>query len=472
MLVAGVDSSTQSAKVLLCQAEDGMVVAEGSAAHPGGTECDPEAWWDALQQAGAGLLDRAAAIAVAGQQHGMVVLDAGGAVIRPALLWNDLRSSAAAATVTAELGGPRWWAENTGSVPGASFTVSKLRWLAEHEPANARAVARVMLPHDWLTWRLGAAEPVTDRGDASGTGYFATPAGRWMPSVAAIALGHEPALPRVAAPSEAVGQTISGALLGPGTGDNMAAALGLGLVPGEVAVSVGTSGTVFAVTSQPAADPSGAVAGFADATGRFLPLVCTANAGRVLVAAATMTGTDLPGLGQRALVAEPGAGGVTLLPYFDGERTPDRPLATGVMSGLTTSNATPQNVARAAVEGVLASLADAADLLTDYGVELDRVLLIGGGARSQAIRTLAPGIFGRDVETPDPREYVALGAARQAAWVLAGTPEPPAWPRASGKRYHAAPQPHVRERYAALRDATVSWDGGGRDGTRKEGRSQ
>jgi xylulokinase len=401
----------------------------------------------------------------------MVVLDADGAVIRPALLWNDLRSSAAAAALTAELGGPRWWAENTGSVPGASFTVSKLRWLAEHEPSNASRVARVLLPHDWLTWRLGAAEPVTDRGDASGTGYFATPAGRWMPGVAAMALGHEPALPRVAAPSEAVGQTVNGALLGPGTGDNMGAALGLGLVPGEIAVSVGTSGTVFAVTSVPAADPSGAVAGFADATGRFLPLVCTANAGRVLTAAATMTGTDLPGLGQRALAAEPGAGGITLLPYFDGERTPDRPLATGVMSGLTTSNATPQNLARAALEGVLASLADAADRLTDYGVERGKVLLIGGGARSDAILTLAPGIFGRELDAPDPQEYVALGAARQAAWVLAGTPEPPAWPRPAGRRFRAAPQPQVRERYAALRDATVAWAGGSRDEPRTEGRT-
>src|SRR6266700_1985195 len=418
MYVAGVDSSTQSTKVLLCQAADGAVVDQRSAPHPAGTECDPQAWWTALQQAGDGLLDRAAAGSFAGQQHGMVALDAEGAVVRPAVLWNDLRSSAAAADLVAELGGPRWWAEQTGSVPNASFTVTKLRWLAEHEPANASRVARVLLPHDWLTWRLGAAEPATDRGDASGTGYFATPAGCWMPSIAAAALGHEPVLPRVAAPGEVVGQTIHGALLAPGTGDNMAAALGLGLQAGEVAVSVGTSGTVFAVSEVPAADHSGAVAGFADATGRFLPLVCTANAGLVLAAVATMTGT-----------------------------------------GLTTANATPQNLARAVVEGVLASLADAADLLSGYGVERSRVLIIGGGARSEAIRALAPGIFGHDVDVPAPQEYVALGAARQAAWALAGTPEPPAWPRQHGTRYHGTPQPAVRERYAVLRDATSSWGG-------------
>jgi len=456
-LVAGIDSSTQSTKVVLCDAEDGTVVGTGGAPHPPGTEVDPQAWWDALQRAGSGLLDQAAAIAIAGQQHGSVVLDGDGQVIRPALLWNDLRSAAAAADLVAELGGPGWWAEVTGSVPTASFTVTKLRWMAEHEPANAARVARVLLPHDWLTLKLGAAEPVTDRGDASGTGYFATAKSQWLPEVAAAALGHEPALPRVAAPGEVVGQTSGGALLGPGTGDNMAAALGLGLEPGEVAVSIGTSGTAFAVAAEPAADPSGAVAGFADATGRFLPLVCTVNAGLVLSAAAAMTGTDLAGLDARALAAASGAAGVTLLPYFDGERTPNLPLATGVISGLTTANGTAENIARAAIEGVLCSLAEAVARL---GGEQGRVLLIGGGARSPAVREIAPGIFGNDVEVPAPEEYVALGAARQAAWALAGTLQPPAWPRPLSLRHSGAPQPEVRERYAALRAGTSSWAGG------------
>jgi xylulokinase len=466
-LVAGIDSSTQSTKVVLCDADDGTVVGTGSAPHPPGTEVDPQAWWDALQRAGGRLLDRAAAVAIAGQQHGLVVIDSDGGVIRPALLWNDMRSASAAADLVAELGGPDWWAEVTGSVPTASFTVTKLRWLATHEPANAARVTRVLLPHDWLTWLLlnpggrhpgtprgGASEPVTDRGDASGTGYFATAKGRWLPEVAAAALGHEPALPRVAAPGEAVGQTPGGALLGPGTGDNMAAALGLGLQPGEVAVSIGTSGTAFAVTAVQAADPSGAVAGFADASGLFLPLVCTINAGLVLSSAAAMTGTDLAGLAARALTAESGASGVTLLPYFDGERTPNLPLATGVISGLTTANGTAENLARAAIEGVLCSLAEAVALL---GGEQRRVFLIGGGARSPAVCALAPGIFGADVEVPAPEEYVALGAARQAAWALAGTAQPPAWPRPLSRRYTGAPQPEVLERYAALRAGTSSW---------------
>jgi xylulokinase len=464
MLVAGVDSSTQSCKVVLCQAEDGTVVGRGSAPHPGGTEADPADWWTALQQAGDGLLDRAAAVGVAGQQHGLVVLDSDGQVIRPALLWNDLRSAAAAAELTGELGGPSWWASHAGSVPTASFTVTKLRWLATHEPANANRAEAVLLPHDWLTWRLlGGQAEVTDRGDASGTGYFATASGTWLPEVAKAAIGHPLRLPRVAGPAEVVGETARGATVSPGTGDNMGAALGLGLQPGDLVVSVGTSGTAFAVSEVPAADPSGAVAGFADATGRFLPLVCTINAALVLSATASLLGTELDGLSELALAAAPGAGGITLLPYLDGERTPDRPDATGVLRGLTTRNATRENLARAAVEAVLASLADAADRITaacGNGAGSGQVLLIGGGAKSRAVRQVAPGIFGRPVSVPEPEEYVALGAARQAAWALAGTPEPPPWPPHPAATYDGEAEPQVRERHAALREDTAPWKEG------------
>jgi xylulokinase len=457
MLVAGVDSSTQSTKVVLCRAEDGTIAGRGTAPHPPGTESDPADWWAALQQAGGGLLEQAAAVAVAGQQHGMVVLGEDGEVIRPALLWNDLRSAAQAQELVAERG-PQWWARETGTVPNASFTVTKLRWLARNEPGHAARTASVMLPHDWLTWRLGASEPTTDRGDASGTGYFSPASGQWLPEVATAVLGHPVRLPRVARPAEIVGRTPWGAPLAAGTGDNMAAALGLGLAPGEVAASIGTSGTAFAVSEVPAEDPAGDVCGFADATGRFLPLVCTVNAGLVLSSVAAMTGTDVAGLSERALAAQPGAGGLTLLPYFDGERTPNRPAAAGTLTGLTTRNATSENLARAAVEAVLASLASVAGLLTGYGVECKSVLLIGGGARSEAIRTAAPGIFGVPVDVPEPEEYVALGAARQAAWALAGTAEPPQWPRRAVQRYEGSPQPGLLERFAALRDATVIWE--------------
>ena len=466
MLVAGVDSSTQSTKVLLCRAEDGQVVGHGHAPHPAGTECDPAAWWAALQEAGEGLLERADAIGIGGQQHGMIALDESGDVVRPALLWNDLRSARAAADLVAELGGPGWWAEQTGSVPTASFTVTKLRWLAEHETASAARTASVLLPHDWLTWQLRrAAAPdlaitsaTTDRGDASGTGYFAPRTGGWLPAVAAAAIGHRLELPAVASPAAVVGETTWGAALSAGTGDNMAAALGLGLEPGDLAVSIGTSGTAFAVSASPAADPTGAVAGFADATGQYLPLVCTINAAGVLTAVAGLLGVSLAELSHLALAAEPGAAGLTLLPYLNGERTPDRPDAAGVLAGLTTANATRPNLARAAVEAVLASLAAAADLVTRQGLSFRRVLLIGGGSRSEAVRTLAPGIFGVPVLVPDPAEYVALGAARQAAWALAGTPAPPVWrsPRLPAE-YTAGPEPQILARHLRLSSDTADW---------------
>ncbi len=255
-----------------------------------------------------------------------------------------------------------------------------------------------------------------------------------------------------------VGETSWGAQLSAGTGDNMGAALGLALVPGDVAVSVGTSGTAFAVSAVPAADPTGAVAGFADATGAFLPLVCTINAAGVLSAAAALTGSTLVELSDLALGAQPGADGLTLLPYLDGERTPDRPDATGVLRGLTAANASRQNLARAAVESVLASLAEAAALLVAQGVPQRRVLLIGGGSRSAAIRELAPGVFGVPVLVPEPAEYVALGAARQAAWALAGTSQPPHWPPPRPPAvFEGAVQSQVRTRHVALRDDTAAW---------------
>ena len=460
MLVAGVDSSTQSTKVLLCQADDGTIVGQASAPHPDGTECDPELWWDALVKAGVGLLDRADAIGVAAQQHGMVVIDEAGQVIRPALLWNDVRSAPQARELITELGGPRQWARQTGSVPTASFTVTKLRWLAEHEPEAAARTARVLLPHDWLTWRLAgrAAEPATDRGDASGTGYFSPATGRWRPELAQAALGRPVGLPRLAGPAEVVATTPAGTPLSAGTGDNMGAALGLGLDPGEVVVSIGTSGTAYAVAGQAAADETGAVAGFADATGHFLPLVATINAARVLTVTARMLGTDVQGLDLLALAAPPGAQGLTLLPYLDGERSPNRPDAHGVLRGMTSTNTTPENLARAAVEAVLCSLADAIDNLADCGITAQRVILIGGAARSPAVRQIAPSIFGVPVTVPEPAEYVALGAARQAAWAASGAGLPPDWPLAgTTAEYTAEPAPEVRQRYASLRDDTASW---------------
>ena len=464
-LVAGVDSSTQSCKVVVRDADSGDLVREGRAAHPDGTEVDPRHWWTALESAveAAGGLGDVAAVAVGAQQHGMVALDASGEVVRPALLWNDTRSAGAAADLVAELGGPGAWADAVGSVPVASFTVTKLRWLARHEPELAARVAAVVLPHDWLTWRLAGggsgggdpADAVTDRGDASGTGYWSPATGEYRRDLVELALGRDVALPRVAAPAESVGEATviaPGAVLGPGSGDNAAAALGLGAGPGDVVVSVGTSGVVSAVAGAPSADPTGIVAGFADATGRFLPLVCTLNAAKVLDAAAVMLGVDHATLSRLALSAPSGAGGLVLVPYLDGERTPDRPDAAGSVHGLTHRTATPAHLARAAVEGVLCGLATGLDAITAEGVEVRRVLLVGGGARSEALRRIAPAVLGVPVDVPEPGEYVADGAARQAAWVVRGGDEPPAWAAAGSVRFEADPDPAVRERYAEVAD--------------------
>jgi xylulokinase len=471
-LVAGVDSSTQSCKVVVRDAETGVLVREGRASHPDGTEVDPAAWAAALETAigEAGGLADVAAVAVGGQQHGMVCLDEDGEVVRPALLWNDTRSAQAAADLTAELGagevGRRAWADAVGLVPVASFTVTKLRWLAEHEPANAARTAAVCLPHDWLTWRLAGAPEldalVTDRGDASGTGYWSPAQEAYRPDLLERAFGRSAILPRVLGPAERAGAVAAGALgadggavLGPGTGDNAAAALGINAEPGDVVLSIGTSGVVSTVSTTPSADPTGTVAGFADATGNFLPLVVTLNAARVLDATARLLGVDHEELSRLALSAPAGSGGLVLVPYLEGERTPDRPHSTGALHGLTLSTADPAHLARAAVEGLLCGLADGLEAIAAQGNPVRRVFLVGGGARSEAVRRLAPAVLGVPVLVPPPGEYVADGAARQAAWVLAGGDTPPVWPATSTQTYEADPVPHVRERYAEVRDLTA-----------------
>jgi xylulokinase len=475
-LVAGIDSSTQSCKVVVRDAATGALRRFGQAPHPEGTEVDPAAWWDALQAAAAaaGGLGDVAAVSVAGQQHGLVALDDNGVVIRPALLWNDTRSAGAAGDLIADLGrvdrgdataGAAAWAEATGSVPVASLTVTKLRWLADHEPENAARVAAVALPHDWLTWRLSGATSldtlVTDRSDASGTGYFDTGRGVYRRDLLALALRRDQVedivLPRVLGPATEAGRGdlatgLGHLVLAPGAGDNAGAALGLGMARGDVVISIETSGVVSAVAPGPVADPTGLVAGFADATGAFLPLAVTLNGSRVLDAVARLLGVDHARLSELALAAPPGADGLTLVPYLEGERTPNLPRATGSLLGLTLSTMSPEHLARAAVEGLLCGLADGLEAITAQGVPVERVQLIGGAARSEAVRQVAPQTLGRTVHVPEPGEYAADGAARQAAWVLAGGTEPPAWATSRVKTYGAEPHPEVRARYAARRE--------------------
>ncbi|MGO4807692.1 xylulokinase [Arthrobacter sp. 2MCAF15] len=502
-LVAGVDSSTQSCKVVVLDAGTGALVREGRAAHPDGTEVHPEHWWRALSAAfdDAGGLADVSALSVGGQQHGMVLLDHAGEVLRPALLWNDTRSAGAAAALTDEVGAEDF-ARRTGLVPVASFTITKVRWVRDHEPDFADRVAAVALPHDWLTWRLrgygpAASSPLgpdleqltTDRSDASGTGYWSPSAGEYDLDLFKLAFGRdareaagnagpgEPGtvvLPRVLGPGDSAGAIhpgcfgreaadrpgtaeLSGAegsgtaasghriLLGAGAGDNAAAALGLGAQPGDVVVSVGTSGTVFSVASRAVADPSGTVAGFADASGEYLPIAVTLNAARVLSSVAGILGVDFDELSRLALDAEPGAGGVVLVPYFEGERTPNLPHAKASFHGLSIASSTRSNLARAAIEGMLSGLSGGLDSLRAQGGAATRLLLIGGAVQNPAVQAIAAQVFDLPVVVPSPGEYVARGAAVQAAWAHHGSR--PEWPVAVDAVPAPDFHPAIRQNY-------------------------
>ncbi|MFV0309681.1 MAG: xylulokinase [Desertimonas sp.] len=437
-VVIGVDSSTQSTKVETRRLDTGEVVGRGQAPHPATfppvSEQEPRDWWRALVAAigelGA-LRHDVVAIAVAGQQHGLVLTDDTGDPLRPAKLWNDTTSASHAARMVREIGAERW-AELVGTIPVPSITITKLAWVAEHQPDVLARTRRVMLPHDYLTWRL-TGEHVTDRGDASGTGWYDPVTDAHRDELLAAAIGDtsfQAAMPRVLGPTEPAGPLTAeaartlglpaGIIVGPGTGDNAGAALGLGLRPGDVAISLGTSGVAFAVSATPTRDPSGAVAGFASASGEFLPLVCTLNATKVTDTVARWLGVDPAGLAELALATVDDPGDVAVVPYFDGERTPNRPDATGSFHGLTTTTTRAQ-LALAAHDGVLCGLLDGVDALAAAGASVGgRLFLVGGGARSGAYRQRLADLSGREVIVADTDETVATGAAVQAAVVATG----------------------------------------------------
>ena len=431
-VVAGVDSSTQSVKVVLCEIETGEILRTITRPHPDGTEVDPIHWLNALNEAlnEASKFAEISAIAIGGQQHGMVLLDADGEVIRPALLWNDTRSDKTAEALNSEF--PEI-AKLTGSQLVASFTAAKVRWVAENEPENIAKVAAICLPHDWLSWKLTGSDKLedlfTDRSDASGTGYFNPTTNEYLPEILKSILksDRKVVLPKIVSANQFGAKSANGIPIAAGCGDNAGAALGINSQIGDMVISLGTSGTAFISTKTATHDQSGEVAGFADATGNFLPLACTLNAAKIFATISKTLGMTFEEFSQAALSAPIGSNGLRLITHFDGERTPNKPNATGTFYGITHQNFTPANIARAAIEGVIAGMRYAADAISKLNVPINRVILVGGAARNQAVQEVASTFFDFEIAVPEPGEYVALGAARQAAWALSGKAQPPTW---------------------------------------------
>ncbi len=425
-IVAGLDSSAEYTSIVVCDTETGAVVRHGHAEHPGERD-DPQSWLRSLgTAAGGGQLADVQAIGVSAQQQGLVALDGTGEPVGAALLGNDQRVQTAAADLVEAFGGRAAWGGGRRQRPAgrAPRCPSCAGWPA-NSGRRARRTAEAMQPHDWLVWQLlgRPARRVTDRGDASGTGYWSAATESYRPDLVELALGHQVGLPEVAGPAEPAGHTPEGLLISAGTGQTMAAAFGLGLGPGDVVISLGaTGGSVCAVHHEALADPSGTITSYADATGRHLPVVRTLNATRVLRGAAGMLGTDLEGLSELALSSTPGSSGLVLLPYLEGEQTPQLPHTAGSLHGLRRESMRPEFLARAAVEGMLCGLADALEVLRARGVPVRRVFLLGQAAGLGAVREAAPALLDAQVVVPEPADYAAIGAARQAAWARSPAP--------------------------------------------------
>ncbi|QNP72874.1 sugar kinase [Streptomyces roseirectus] len=451
-IVAGLDSAPDFTRIVVCDTDTGAVLRQGYAPHPvdgpegtGGrpSDVDPQTWLLSLgEAAGGGLLEGVQAIGVSAQQNAVIPLDAQGNTVRPAMTGGDKRAQVAAADLVDALGGRGAWAQAVGAVPQAAHPVTKLRWLAKSDPEAAARTAVLLQAHDWLVWQLlgRPARRTTDRGGASGTGYWSAASGGYRPDLVELALGHQVMLPDVIGPSEAAGTTPEGLLISAGTGETMAAAFGLGLGLGDAVVSLGASGSVMAVHPEALVDSSGMITSLADATGMHLPVVTTLNAVRTLRGTAELLGVkDLETLSELATQSTPGSHGLVMLPYLEGERTPNLPHTAGTITGLRRESMKPEHLARAAFEGMLCGLADALDVLRGRGVDVRRIFLLGAAAELPAVQAVAPSLFGAQVVVPQPADYAAIGAARQAAWALGvsqGTLDPrtpPAWQGAAAQ---------------------------------------
>lgn len=438
-LYLGIDSGTQSTKGVALDAATGRIVAAARAPHrlitglpAGHLEQHPQDWTRALHRVLRELsaaIDprRVCGIGVSGQQHGFVPLDAAGEVIRPAKLWCDTSTADECALLTARLGGPRAVLRATGLPFLPGYTAPKILWLKRHEPANFRRLRHVLLPHDYLNlWLTGAC--TMEAGDASGTALLDVRRRRWSPEVlAAIDRRLADCLPPLT-PADAPAGTLlpvltrrygfpAGVVVAAGGGDNMMGAIGTGNVaPGIVTASLGTSGTIYAHSARPVVDPRGEIAAFCSSTGGWLPLLCTMNVTLVTQRVRSLLGQDLAAFERAARGVPAGADGLLLLPYFDGERTPNLPHGTGVLHGLNHRTLTPGHLARAAIEGVTLGLNHGLRRLGALGIKPREIRLTGGAARSPFWRQVAADIFGVPVVAMVADEAAALGGALQAAW--------------------------------------------------------
>ncbi len=433
-VLLGIDSGTQSTKALAIDCNTGEIMAEGRGLHTGESTQDPRDWWAALREAVAPIAHagfEVRGLSVSGQQHGCVLIDESGQPVRPAPLWNETSAAPDAERLNTEAD----FAAEVGSKLVAAFTIAKLAHLKRTEPESIAAAHAVGLPHDWLNLKL-TGQLTTDRGDASGSGWWSANSGDTRRDLLALALGTEDAerlrLPKVLGSADLAGELQPstaeelglppGIPVGPGTGDNMAAALGIGAEPGEFVISLGTSGTAYAASDQPTHDPTGAVCGFADATGRYLPLVCLINCTRTIDAIARLCGLDPVAALDLAATVEPGAGGLLLEPWFGGERTPNLPDATASLHGLTLDNLSPARFVRAGIDAVAAGLAYGVDCLRANGVTGDAVTLVGGGSQHIVWQQAIADVIGLPVRVRGGREHAARGAAIQIGAILKGLP--------------------------------------------------
>jgi len=436
----GLDSGTQGTKALVIDFDRADVLGRGYAPHalrpglkPGESEQDPETWVTALNAAlGAALAEskvdprRVVALGISGQQHGFVPLDDQGRPIRPAKLWNDTSSAAETEWIVQKMGGKWTFIDKLGLSLAPGYTASKILWLKRHEPANYARLARILLPHDFLNYRLTGSLKM-EYGDASGTGLMDIRKREWNPEVLAViegSLGEKlPPLQHSAEPlgylREEFGRPfgLSKVLVSSGGGDNMMAAIGTGnVVPGICTLSLGTSGTIFAYSREPFIDPEGEVAAFCDSTGGWLPLICTMNVTNVTERFRALHGLSHEELERSADRVPAGSDGLLFLPFLDGERVPVLPQASGVYFGLNRTTFTAGHMARALMEGTILNLGYGLSRMMSLGLIPRQLRATGGGARSRLWLQIVADIFHLPVETLVEPESAALGAALQAVW--------------------------------------------------------